>query len=246
MSFQLGKVSISATETWSVTNIATTAIEFPAPSTTFDHLAFWKEFFNKNQPNTAEDAIELVFDACRYHLSPNESLLPKVELSYTLGDGTTNKTVNLILKPSHSRIQKPLKSQRGSLYSYTYICLATSGIFSQLFLRDAATTAIVTTARPNMWRGISTYFGLIENFTEIHQANSEAQMEKWVTDTGLKARDAKVDAIVKKAARKTIADRSAGTIAVALDVDGILQFVQNKPVTHFYNSARLITSLNVP
>jgi len=200
--------------------ISVADFDFPNYSK-FSHSNFWEHFSSKvNVNNEIELAVEII-DLSRYHFSPKVANLPGFELtlSYMNGSNEAEKVHNYT-KGIGGKISPD--RGKGKVMSYTNICLATAGVFLEVFHSSEAGREACQKI-PGNWNGYTQYMNLVDGWDEVSQSAVEANFEAFVTSNSLSKRDPIVDAKIKSAVRNSISNRD--TIGCCLSLKGIIALI---------------------
>lgn len=174
----------------------------------FNRDAFWDEFAAKNVIKNEQELVEVVIDMARCHWSPNVENWPGMDITVGYGAGADNWKFHYDAGKSKAKNFEKGKK----VYSWTNACLATAGIFEEVFRKGDNGLAMCQTINGNSG-GSTQFMTTVHDFTPGHLKECEDAFEAWITTVGAKARDPKVTAKVKAAARNAIANRTRANAA---------------------------------
>jgi len=205
--YDLAGINLAQPMTFAVANVA-----FPIVSS-FDRDVFWNEFKTKQPTNTVWELIELLIDISRCHFGPKPTNWPGVKVTVTYHDGSNNQTRDIDLAKGSSKL-KSFNRGRGT-WNWTHACLATSGLFHEVWHSNAAGKAAA--ARINgSHDGHTIYSSTLHNWTQLLQDQAETAMDTWITSIGAKAMDEDRKKKMKTAASNTISNRTKLTSAYGI------------------------------
>jgi len=219
-SFALSTINLAHTFAFTITNY-----QAVVPST-YSHQSFWNEFFALHKPANEIELAEYLLDLCRCHFSPNQANWPGMDVNITMtappataGGTETVTNHRFTLQKGVSKLKAFVRG-KGSKFSYTHACIATSAIFTEVFLSNAEGISAAMSI-PGNNNGFTQFFSMLDGWTLDDQNRCEASFERWVTDNGLKARDAAITAQAKKGARALMGKR--GTMQCALSFKDVMR-----------------------
>lgn len=192
-------------------NFETTNFEFGS-SGSFSHSAFWTDFQSRHVVTSEDELMEIICDVARSNFSPNRTNWPGCTIKITGKSSGGDVVKNVILEKGKSKVAEYHRG-KGKKWSHTQACLATAGIFQEIFRKNGPGEVACKLIVGN-YNGYTQFCGTIKGWSVEDQGASEAAFAAWITATGLEPRDVKVEALIKAAARTTISNRNPGNCAL--------------------------------
>lgn len=183
-------------------------------TTKFYHIAFWNHFFSVHKPNSPIELLDLLVDISRCIFSPKSSNWPgaKIKVGYT--DSAGAKTHDITLTPGVTKIVAFKKGDRG-IWNWTNICLASAGLFYQIWSKSTAARTIVANI-PGCVNGVTPNMATLNGYEMANYNDCVTAFNTFVTTNGLNQRDAAVTAKIQLAVEGTIRHRKVNLPALGL------------------------------
>lgn len=201
-----GKLGFAITNVTSITGYDIQRVVMPVYTGGFSNEKFWDNFYSLHPMPTDQEMIKLVLDATRCHWGPNPRNWPGMDITVTFADNTSF----VVSLQAGKTSLKVFKRGAGAIFSWTGTCLATAGVFEEVFRQS---NQIDTSSINGNWQGANQFMTTVMNFTEVHYNNCKQSLSTWLTTIGQKPRDAAIQAKIDKAAKATIDNRTASNCA---------------------------------
>lgn len=211
MTFQIANLTLDLSQP---TTFTTANWIMPAV-TAFDHLEFWSAVVNNHRVSSEAELVELIVDIARCNFGPKPERWPGVTLTITrhVRNNATAGTQVVTLQQGVTRVKQFKKGAKGDIWTWTSGCLATAGLYKELFMNNAAGLTACQTV-PGNHNGYTQLMSTLKGTTEAHQTAAENAFDAFVAANGLTARDNDVTLRVKAAARQTIQSRTDDNCAM--------------------------------
>jgi len=211
--------------TVSVTKAATFAIsnfELPVYNGGFKRDEFWEEFSDMHPCDDEDTLITLLLDLTRCHYSPKVENWPGMVVSV---DKDGSGSMDIDLPVGRTRVKAFVRG-KGKIYSWTRACLATAGIFEQVFRQSGSCQ---TDKINGNWNGATQFMSTVDGFTDKDYRNTVKAFKTWLGSVGIAPRAAEVDAAISSSTVLAIASRTKKSSAFSF-VNAIRFLTGDDPV----------------
>lgn len=181
----------------------------------FDRDKYWETFADLHSATTELELVTLILDIARCHYSPKVENWPGV----TVIMNTPAGNIDIKLEAGKTKA-KPFQRGKGKVYNWSKTCLATAGVFVEVFWANPELRKIGP-------KGHFEFYGLycstLHGWTIALQDSCSAAFEKWAKDNGCKALDATAKAKIRSSIETYM--KGKNKIDCALNVKNIVRFL---------------------
>lgn len=198
-------------------------VVFPAIATKFNREAFWTAFIkkNKNIMKNIEDVVTMVLDVTRCHWSPRIENWPGMTISGKLGD----KDIEIKLNPGETRCNNYVQGDRTSLYNWTNFCLATAGVYIDVFFNKGI-------ENPNgSYGGITQFMNTVDGYTIKIYDECVSQFDSWIKSINANSRSESLSKSIRNSVEAAIKSRDTNKDNCAYGLNDTVKLLLGDKIT---------------
>jgi len=199
----ISTITVTSSTSWDLTVVSK-----------FSHGNFWATFVKKHTILNQKELLTIICDVARVNFGPKPENWPGVTVTFNGTVGAGNKSTTVVLEKGQTKVMRFMRGI-GETWTWTAACLATAGLFKEIYHSDNDGRDACSTIFGNS-DGYTQFCGTIRGWSQDMQDSAENLFETANMNAGNEERDPKVTAKVKAAAASTIKSRSDDNCALGV------------------------------